>query len=522
MSKICSSGHELNSKVLAGANKLADLVACTLGPRGNNVILKQKDGMPIITKDGVTVAKFVDLDDPVENAGAQILKQASAQTNTNTGDGTTTSTVLARELLNEAQKFILAGASTIELKRGMDIALRRVITCLEDMSRPVESLEEIESIATISANGDDLIGRHIAEAVEMVGNNGAIAVEEAKSLDTSLDVIEGFQFGSGYFSTSFINNPRRAAVEYEECLVLVTDYKIDQVSQILPALEMAARDERPFVIVAEQVEGQALAALIMNTVRGSMRVAAVKAPGYGNERTSALEDLALSIGATFVSARKDKTLADVQMSDMGVCKSVEILKNKTTFVGGVGNNKAVQERTDMLKELVRQTDDVVECEKIQQRITRLAAGVAIIRVGAPTDIEMTEKKHRIEDALEAIAAAQEEGVLPGGGVALARSRHFSMDGLSGDRLTGAMIVRNGLIAPIKQMSINAGLSYEVILNKLDAADLETGWDFAKNDMVNMYTAGIIDPTKVTRTALTNAVSVSSVLITTAAAVIEEV
>ncbi len=268
MSKICSSGQELNSKVLTGANKLADLVACTLGPRGNNVILKQKDGMPIITKDGVTVSKFVDLEDPIENTGAQILKQASAQTNTNAGDGTTTSTVLARDLLNEAQKFILAGASTIELKRGMDTALRRVLEELKGMSRPVESLEEIQSVATISANGDETIGRLISEAVEMVGNNGAIAVEEAKSLDTSLDVIEGFQFDSGYFSTSFITNQRRAAVEYDECLVLVTDYKVDSVAQILPSLEMAARDGRPFVIVAEQLEGQALAALIMNTVRG--------------------------------------------------------------------------------------------------------------------------------------------------------------------------------------------------------------------------------------------------------------
>jgi chaperonin GroEL len=521
MSKICSSGQELNSKVLAGANKLADLVACTLGPRGNNVILKQKDGTPIITKDGVTVSKFVDLDDPFENAGAQILKQASAQTNTNAGDGTTTSTVLARELLNESQRFILAGASTTELKRGMDIALRRVLEELKGMSRPVESLEEIESVATISANGDELIGRLISEAVEMVGNNGAIAVEEAKSLDTSLDVIEGFQFDSGYFSTSFISNQRRASVEYEECLVMVTDHKIDQVSQVLPVLELAARDGRPFVIVAEQIEGQALAALIMNAVRGSMRVAAVKAPGYGEERSAALEDLSLSIGATFVSARKDKALCDVQMSDLGTCKSVEILKNKTTFVGGLGNNDAIQKRTEMLKELVKQTDDIVECEKIQQRITRLASGVALIKVGASTDIEMIEKKHRIEDALEAVTAAQEEGIVPGGGVALARCRHFDTEDLSGDRLTGAMIVRNSLIAPIKQMSANAGLSYEVILNKLDAASLETGWDFAGNDLVDMYAAGIIDPTKVTRNALANAISVSSTLITTAAAVIEE-
>jgi len=521
MSKICSSGQELNSRVLAGANKLADLVACTLGPRGNNVILKQKDGMPIITKDGVTVSRFVDLDDPIENTGAQILKQASSQTNTNAGDGTTTSTVLARELLNEAQKYILAGASTVELKRGMDMALRRVLEELKGMARHVESLEEIESVATISANGDETIGRLIAEAVEMVGNNGAIAVEEAKSLDTSLDVIEGFQFDSGYFSTSFITNQRRAAVEYDECLVLVTDHKIDQVAQILPVLELAARDGRPFVVVAEQIEGQALAALIMNTVRGSMRVAAVKAPGYGEQRTEALEDLALSIGATFVSAKKDKLLADVQMSDLGTCKSVEILKNKTTFVGGLGNNDVIQERIEMLKELVRQIDDIVECERTQQRITRLASGVAVIKVGASTDVEMVEKKHRIEDALEAVTAAQEEGVVPGGGVALLRCRHFATDDLSGDRLTGALIVRNGLIAPLKQMSNNANLSYEVILNKLDSTDLDVGWDFARNDLVNMYDAGIIDPVKVTRNALANAVSVSSTLITTAAAVIEE-
>lgn len=521
MSKICSSGQELNSKVLTGANKLADLVACTLGPRGNNVILKQKNGMPIITKDGVTVSKFVDLEDPIENTGAQILKQASAQTNTNAGDGTTTSTVLARDLLNEAQKFILAGASTIELKRGMDTALRRVLEELKGMSRPVESLEEIQSVATISANGDETIGRLISEAVEMVGNNGAIAVEEAKSLDTSLDVIEGFQFDSGYFSTSFITNQRRAAVEYDECLVLVTDHKIEGVAQILPVLEMAARDGRPFVIVTEQLEGQALAALIMNTVRGSMRVAAVKAPGYGEERTASLEDLAMSIGATFVSARKDKAIADVKMQDLGVCKSVEILKNKTTFVGGNGDNEKIQERITLLKELVRQTDDIHECERTQARITSLASGVAVIKVGASTDVEMIEKKHRIEDALEAVTAAQEEGIVPGGGLALARCRHFNLDDLSGDRLTGATILRNSLVGPIRQMSENARLSYEVILNKLDSADLNTGWDFSSGALVDMYEAGIIDPVKVTRNALTNAVSVSSTLITTAAAIIEE-
>ena len=521
MSKICSSGQELNSKVLAGANKLADLVACTLGPRGNNVILKQKDGIPIITKDGVTVSKFVDLDDPIENTGAQILKQASSQTNTNAGDGTTTSTVLARDLLNEAQKFILAGASTTELKRGMDSALRSVLEELKGLSRPVESLEEIQSVATISANGDETIGKLIAEAVEMVGNNGAIAVEEAKSLDTTLDIIEGFQFDSGYFSTSFITNPRRASTEYDECLVMVTDHKIDQVAQILPQLEIAARDGRPLVIVAEQIEGQALAALIMNTVRGSMKVAAVKAPGYGEERTAALEDLALSIGATFVSTRKDIALSDVKMNDFGTCKSVEILKNRTTFVGGIGNNDRIQERIEMLKELVKQTDDIIECEKIQQRITRLASGVAVIKVGASTDVEMVEKKHRIEDALEAVAAAQEEGIVPGGGLALIRCRHFNLDNLSGDRQTGAMIVRNSLVAPMRQMSGNAGLSYEVVLNKIDASDHDIGWDFASNQLVNMYDAGIIDPAKVTRNALTNAVSVASTLITTAAAVIEE-
>ena len=521
MSKICSSGQELNSKVLAGANKLADLVACTLGPRGNNVILKQKDGMPIITKDGVTVSKFVDLDDPFENAGAQILKQASSQTNTNAGDGTTTSTVLARELLNQSQKFILAGASTTELKRGMDIGLRRVLEELKEMSHPVESLEEIRSVATISANGDESIGNLISEAVEMVGNNGAISVEEAKSLDTTLDVVEGFQFDSGYFSTSFITNQRRASVEYDETLVLVTDYKIDQLNQILHILEIAARDGRPFIIVAEQLEGQALAALIMNTVRGTMKVAAIKAPGYGEERTAALEDLALSIGATFVSARKDKVLADVKMSDLGVCKSVEAIKNRSTFVGAHGDQDKIKERIELLQELIKQTDDIQECERLQNRVTRLVSGVAIIKVGASTDVEMIERKHRIEDALEAVAAAQEEGIVPGGGLALVNCRHFKDDDLLGDKLTGAQILRNSLVGPLKQMSKNANLSHEVILSKIDESDQGIGWNFATGELVDMCANGIIDPVKVTRNALTNAVSVSSTLITTAAAVIED-
>ena len=355
------SGEGLQRKLLSGVNKLADNVAITLGPKGRNVILAKKGLNPIITKDGVTVAKFIDLEDPFEDAAAQLLKQAASETNNLAGDGTTTSTILAREIYVKSQKYLSAGSSPIELKRGMDKAVVEIVKELKNLSRPVEVREDVEHVATIAANGDELIGKLIATAAEQVGHNGAITVEEAKSFETSLDIIEGFRFDSGYFAQAFVTNERKNSVEYENPLILVTDYKIDSVQEILPVLELVAREGRPFIVVADQVEGQALAALIMNTVRGSMKVAAVKAPGYGQERRNIINDLCLSIGATFISRISGKKLNEAALTDLGVCKKIEIFKNETTFIGGHADWNKVDVKIDSLKEEIKQTEDMSEC-----------------------------------------------------------------------------------------------------------------------------------------------------------------
>ena len=414
MNKIYSSDLDLQQKILNGVNKLTDNVASTLGPKGRNVVLASKGKRPIITKDGVTVANFVDLKDPTENAAAQILKQAASETNITAGDGTTTSTVLARDIIRNSQKYLIAGSSPVELKRGMDIALEEVVYMLSDMSTPVTTTQDVENVATISANNDTRIGKLIAAAVDKVGHDGSILIEEAKSLETSLDLVEGFRFKSGYFSQSFVTNERRNSIDYEEALILITDYKIDAVSKILPVLELAAREGKPLVIVAEEVEGQALAALIMNSVRGSMKVAAVKAPEYGVERTKIMEDLCVSTGAFFFSRLAGRGLEDIKLVDFGTCKKVEILKNNTTIMGGSGDHELMEERISALKSEIKQTEDMSECRSLQSRITRLASGVAVIKVGGSTEVEMIEKKHRIEDALEAVNSAQEEGIVPGG------------------------------------------------------------------------------------------------------------
>jgi len=408
----------LNEKLLNGVNKLTDNVAITLGPKGRNVILQEKGKEPFVTKDGVTVATFVHLDDEFENAAAQILKQAASETNAVAGDGTTTATILAREIFFQAQKYSSAGISPVELKRGMDKAVEKIIENLKEMAIPVASLADVENIATISANNDSAIGKLVAAAIDKAGVDGAITIDEARSLDTSLDVLEGFRFPAGYIASAFVTDDRRGVVKYNNPLLLVTDERIDAVDQILPVLEIVARDGRPLVIFAEEIEGQALAALIMNTVRGTMKIAAVKAPFYGETRKSILEDLAVSTGAKFISRESGTFLKDVKLSDFGQCKSVDITKLLTTLMGGKGDFEVLNKRIDRLKGELTATEDLRECEKIQQRISRLASGVAVIRVGAATEVEMIEKKHRVEDALEAVRAAQEEGLLPGGGVAL--------------------------------------------------------------------------------------------------------
>lgn len=511
----------LSEKLLNGVNKLADNVATTLGPKGRNVILKEREKQHFITKDGVTVAVFVHLEDEFENAGAQILKEAAFQTSTAAGDGTTTATVLARKIFTEAQKYLLAGVSPVEMKRGIDAAVEKIVENLERLSTPIASLDQIINIATISSNNDLVIGNLVASAIDKAGLDGAVTVEESRSLETSLDIIEGFRMGAGYVASAFVTDERRGAVKYDTPLLLVTDDRIDSVEQILPVLEIVARDSRPLVIFAEEIEGQALAALIMNTARGTMKIAAVKAPYYGAARKNILEDLALSTGATFISRDSGTALRKVQLTDFGHCKSIDITKTLTTVIGGKGDMEEIDDRIELLKTELSQLDDLRECEKIQERITKLASGIAVIHVGAPTEVEMTEKKHRVEDALEAVKAAQEEGVVAGGGIALLRAaKGISIEVENEDQQFGVDIVLAAISEPLRQMAVNCDLSPDLILNMVITEEGNFGYNFRTDVVGDMFEAGIVDPVKVTRSALQNAASAAGLLITTSHAIIE--
>ena len=505
-----SNKEELQQKIIKGANTLADNVASTLGPRGQNVLLQEKDKAPFITKDGVTVAHFVALDDPFENAGAMILKQAAIETNATAGDGTTTATVLARAILNESQRFILAGVSPIEIQRGLMNASKQVLDNLDGMAKPVQSVEDIRHVATISANNDSTIGDIIAMAVDKVGQDGSISIEESRTMETSLDITEGFKIDAGYCAGAFITDERRATMYHENPLVLVTDYKISQVEEIMPILEMIARESRPLIIVAEEVDGQALSALILNSIRGTLKIAAINAPYYGEERRNALSDLAVSVGATFVTRESGLKLQDVKMSNLGTAKSVESTKYNTTFVGGNADYECIEVLIEQFKSSIKQTDDMHECEQLQGRIVRLSSGVAVIRVGGTTAVEMTERKHRIEDALEAVRSAQEGGIVGGGGATLYRASRL----LDPDASVSNKILRMACSAPISQMARNSGQPEQIIMRDIENSEPGMGWDFKNNRMVNLIEAGIIDPVKVTRTALQNAVSCAGTLITT--------
>jgi|TARA_R110000824_G_scaffold154242_3_gene326217 chaperonin GroEL len=522
MEKKFDYGSTLHEKISKGVNKLADNVAATLGPRGRSVILQRHNIPPIITKDGVTIANFVSIKDPFENVGAQIVKEAASKTNEEAGDGTTTSTVLARALLNEAQKYLISGVPPIELKRGMDIACEEIIKILADNSKSIRSREDINHIASISANGDKKIGELIATAVDKVGRDGAITIEEARSVDTSLDLVEGFIFDSGYISRSFITDERKGAIKYEDCLVLVTDYKLDNVEEMLKLLELVAREGRPLLIVADEVEGQLLAALIMNSARGTMKVTAVKAPRYGEERRGILSDLAVATGAVFISRKSGMPLKDINLTHLGKAKTVEVIKNRTTIVGGAADMEKIDERIDFIKNEIAQEESINFCERLQERITRLASGIAVIRVGAATQIEMVEKKHRIEDALEAVRSAQLGGIHAGGGIPLVRASKAAKlpKSLTEEQKIGFNIVLNAVKEPIKQMARNAGESPDIIVKMIEGKSGNKGYDFATGKMVDLLKEGIIDPVRVTSCALLNAVSVVSTLITTGHAIIE--
>jgi chaperonin GroEL len=515
MSKQYCDGRSLSEALLKGANVLADNVSSTLGPRGRTVILQEKGKNPIISKDGVTIANFVELSDPFENLGAQVIKQSSQQTAALAGDGTTTTVVLSRAILREAQRYLTSGVSPIELKRGIDKAVEAIVGRIEEIAKPISSEEDIEHVASISANNDRTIGKLIATAVDKVGKDGSITIEEARSVDTSLDIVEGFRFDSGYLAGAFINDERRGVVKYEDPYILVTDRKFDSVQDMLPVLELIAREGKPFVIVADEIEGQALAALIMNAMRGTMKVAAVKAPRYGEERRNIMKDLAISVGATFIATENGTKMSDVKLKDFGRAKKIEIAKGLTTIVGGYGSMDDVDRQIDIIKAELQQTESIYECERLQERITRLASGIAIIRVGAATEVEMIEKKHRIEDALEAVRSAQQEGIVPGGGVALIRATEgLEVATENEEQALGVKIVLKAAEEPIRQMAMNAGESPDLIVNIVKSEVFDAGYDFLNRNVIMMVKSGIIDPAKVTRCAIQNAASAAGTLITT--------
>lgn len=516
-----SNTTELRQAIVEGVNILADNVSATLGPKGQNVIIQQKGKPPFVTKDGVTVAKFVNLEDPFQNAAVEILKQASLQTNAEAGDGTTTATVLARSIINEAQKYIAAGVSPIELKRGMDKTCEELVHRLGETARPIRSVEDIQHIARISANNDKMIGDVVARAVDLAGKDGTVIIEEARSNKTSLDLIEGFKIDSGFAANAFMTDERRGICYYDNPLVFVTDERLESVDELLPLLEQVARDGRPLVIVAEEIIEQALAALIMNAIRGTMRVVGIKAPRYGEERKSILKDLAVSVGATYVSREAGIMLKDVKIEHLGTSKSVEIGKSKTTFVGGKGEGKAVEERIEKVKALLRQTESDHEAKTLNERITRLASGVSVIKVGGATQVEMTETKHRIEDALEAVKSAQREGITTGGGTALLRARRgLELDFENNDQELGSQILMSACEAPLRQLCRNGGVSEDIILEKVKNMEDNNGYDFRNHCECDMYNSGIVDPVKVTKTALIKAVSAASTLLNTNHAIIQ--
>ena len=523
MSKVFCRENLLNQKLLEGIDILADNVASTMGPRGRTVIIHEKDRRPFATKDGVTVAKFVTLEDPMQNAAVQIMKQAAEETANTAGDGTTTSTVLARSILVESQKYLAAGISPIELKRGIDKVISGIVSNIKEMSKPVTKLEDVENVATISANGDKTIGKLIAEAVDLTGKDGAVTIKEGKSLQTTLEIVEGFRFKGGIAAGQFITNERLGIMKYERPMFLITDERIDDIQQLMPALELASRAKRPLIIIADDIFGEALAAIIVNAMRGSMKVAAIKSPSYGKDRFNILQDMSVAVGATFISSQYGKTLIDVKLTDFGNAKTIESNKMWTTIVGGEGDGAKISDRIDSLREEFKITEDMNECEKLQERITRLSSGVATIHVGGTTEVEMIETKHRIEDALEAVRSAQEEGIVDGGGIALIKAfRKLKLSELSLEseqQKVAFKIMSHVVESPLRQMLKNADEPSDVIIEKIKKKDI--GYNIATRKYCDLLQSGVIDPAKVSRIALQNAASVATTLITTNFAIVDK-
>ena len=515
-------GEDARAKMVRGVNVLANAVKATLGPKGRNVVLEKSFGAPTITKDGVSVAKEIELADKFENMGAQMVKEVASKTSDNAGDGTTTATVLAQALIREGSKAVAAGMNPMDLKRGIDQAVKAAVQELKNISKPTADDKAIAQVGTISANSDESIGNIIADAMKKVGKEGVITVEEGSGLDNELDVVEGMQFDRGYLSPYFINNQQSMSAELDDPFILLHDKKISNVRDLLPVLEGVAKAGKPLLIVAEEVEGEALATLVVNTIRGIVKVCAVKAPGFGDRRKAMLEDMAVLTGGTVISEEVGLQLEKATIADLGRAKKVQVSKENTTIIDGAGETSGIEARIKQIKAQIEETSSDYDREKLQERVAKLAGGVAVIKVGASTEIEMKEKKARVEDALHATRAAVEEGVVPGGGVALVRALQAigQLKGANEDQTHGIQIALRAMEAPLREIVTNAGEEPSVILNKVKDGSGNFGYNAANGEFGDMIEFGILDPTKVTRSALQNAASIAGLMITTEAMVAE--
>ena len=515
-------GDDARVLMLEGVNVLANAVKVTLGPKGRNVVLDKSFGSPTVTKDGVSVAKEVELKDKFENMGAQMVKEVASQTSDEAGDGTTTATVLAQAILQEGLKSVAAGMNPMDLKRGIDKAVTAAVEKIKGMATPCEDSKAIAQVGTISANSDEAVGKIIAQAMEKVGKEGVITVEEGSGLDNELDVVEGMQFDRGYLSPYFINNQDSMSAEHDNPFILLCDKKISNIRDLLPLLESVAKASRPLVVIAEDIEGEALATLVVNNMRGIVKVAAAKAPGFGDRRKAMLQDIAILTGATVISEEVGLTLEGATIEDLGTAKRVSSSKENTTIVDGAGDKGDISGRINQIRQEIEDTSSDYDREKLQERLAKLAGGVAVIKVGAPTEVEMKEKKARVEDALHSTRAAVEEGVVPGGGVTLIRAIGAAekAKGANADQKVGVGIAVRAMSAPLRQIAENAGVEGAVVLDKVASLDGNEGYNAATGDYGDMLSMGILDPAKVTRTALQAAASVAGLMITTEAMVSE--
>jgi len=515
---------EARDKLKSGVDALANAVKVTLGPKGRNVIIGKKFGAPHITKDGVSVAKEIELKDPIENIGAQMVKEVASKTADIAGDGTTTATVLAQAIISTGLKNVAAGANPMDLKRGIDKAVRDIVKNLKKNSQEVGSNnDKIKQIASISANNDEMIGSLIAEAMKAVGNDGVITVEEAKGTETEVKIVEGMQFDRGYLSPYFVTNTEKMICEMEKPMILIYDKKITNMKELLPVLEPVAQSGRPFLIIAEDIDGEALATLVVNRIRGSLKISAVKAPGFGDRRKAMLEDLAILTGGQVISEEKGLTLENVTLDMLGTAEKVEIDKDNTTIVNGAGDKALIKTRVEQIKAQIEVSTSDYDKEKMQERLAKLAGGVAVLYVGAPTEVEMKEKKDRVDDALSATRAAVEEGIVPGGGIALIRalSTIDKIKSENEDEMTGIAIVKRAVEDPLRQIVANCGGEGAVILQKIKEGKDDFGYNARSEKFENLFSAGVVDPTKVTRIAIENAASIASMLLTTECVIVDE-